>query len=281
LVSVEIQPEGDYYWRGAAFILPYPWLIDLGLNLNTDREYGWLNMLRFRIVAVVGAAFFAGAAQNALAADLPQPAPYPPPQAPATYVPAPPAFSWTGFYIGANAGYGFSNGSGTFTPGPTSFSVSGNGFLGGAQAGFNYQMGGLVIGMEADFQGSTGSGSLTTPGGVITATAKDPWFGTFRGRVGYAFNRFMIYGTGGGVYGNGTINGTSTLPGGGPFNNSATYVTWTAGAGVEYAFMGPVSAKLEYLYAGSPSALPTIPGVTGVTGSANTNIIRAGVNYHF
>lgn len=235
-------------------------------------------MVRFRRASVVAAALCVGAAGHAVAADLPAPT-LPPPQAPATYIPVAQAFSWTGFYLGGNAGYGWSSGSGTFNPGSEAFSVSGNGFLGGVQAGFNYQFGGVVLGVEADFQGTTGSGSLNATG--VSATAKDPWFGTFRGRVGYAWDRLMIYGTAGGVYGSGTLNGTSTLPGGGSFSNSATYLTWTAGAGLEYAFYGPLSAKIEYLYAGSPSSLPTIPGVSSVSGSANTNIVRAGVNYHF
>lgn len=134
--------------------------------------------------------------------------------------------------------------------------------------------------MEADFQGSFGSGGTLTATGAtpITATLKDPWFGTFRGRIGYAWDRALFYATAGGVYGDGTANGVS---GGIPFNNSTTYVTWTAGAGIEAAFWGPLSAKIEYLYVRSPSSLPTIPNLTGVSGIPSPSMIRAGLNYHF
>jgi outer membrane immunogenic protein len=247
-------------------------------------------MPRLRQVVFCGAVFAASAVGPAVAADLP-PSAYPP-QAPAAYVPVTPPFSWTGFYVGGNAGYGWSNGSGNLTLGgpgaagtPDTFSARGNGFVGGGQAGFNWQWAGLVVGMEADFQGSTGSGTLTDGLGNINATVKDPWFGTFRGRVGYAWDRFMVYATGGGVYGNATANGSSTpnAPGAAAtaFSSSATYVTWTAGGGVEWAFWGPLSAKVEYLYVGSPSSSPTIPNVSTVTGSASGNIVRGGLNYHF
>jgi outer membrane immunogenic protein len=240
-------------------------------------------MPRFPVAPFGAAVLVASAIGTASAADLPGPAPMPPPTAPAVYVPTGPAFSWTGFYIGANAGYGWSSGSGTATvtgpAGTDAFSASGNGFVGGGQAGFNYQFDGAVIGLETDFQGTSGSGPFTATGAApITATAKDPWFGTVRGRLGYSFDRFMIYATGGGVYGDATANGRS---GGTAFSTSATYLTWTAGLGIEYAFWGRVSGKVEYLYAGSPSSLPPIPRISSVSGSADNNLVRAGLNYHF
>jgi outer membrane immunogenic protein len=266
-------------------MLPYGRLTDLR-QTNSDDGMGWVAMLRSKPTLISSAALLGGATMTALAADLPGPPPaYPPPQAPAAYVPAPPPFSWTGFYLGGNAGYGWSSGSGTLTtgfPNPVgtdTFSASGNGFVGGGQAGFNYQWSSVVIGLEADFQGSTGSGTLTGTGAApITATAKDPWFGTVRGRLGYAWDRVLLYATGGGVYGNATASGTSGVT---PFSSSATYVTWTAGAGVEAAFWGPWSAKVEYLYAGSPSSVPSVTGTSAISGKANSNIIRAGINYHF
>jgi outer membrane immunogenic protein len=236
-------------------------------------------MARLRQVVLCGAMLAAGTVGPALAADLPAPAP-PPPQAPAVYLPPAPLFSWTGFYVGANAGWGWESASGNITNAglADTFSVKGNGFIGGGQLGGNYQWGNGVFGLEADFQGSAGSGTLTDGNAAISATAKNPWAGTVRGRVGYAFDRILFYGTGGVVYGSQTLNGVANGVG---FSTSSTYVTWTAGAGVEWAFYGPWSAKLEYLYIGSPSTAPTIPGVTGGSGSASTNIVRAGLNYHF
>ncbi len=228
-----------------------------------------------RILLVLGcsAILLSSGIGLATAADL-----SPPP----AYVPAPQVFSWTGFYIGGNAGYGWTNGSGTLTTatGTESFTVSGNGFLGGAQAGYNWQVGPAVFGAEADFQGTTASGPFSaTAGPTIGATEKVPWFGTVRGRLGYAIDRVMLYATGGAVYGDTTLNGTvSTV---GPFSTSTTFWSWTAGAGVEAAFWGCWSAKLEYLYIGNPNRTPAIPAITALSGSANTNIVRAGINYHF
>jgi outer membrane immunogenic protein len=216
---------------------------------------------------------FAGALGAASAADLPPP--------PIPYVPVA-QFSWSGFYIGANAGYGWTAGSGTLTTalGSQPFSLNGNGFVGGAQAGYNWQVNSFVLGVEADFQGTTSGGPFNATGiPIVNATDKMPWFGTLRGRVGYAMDRVLIYATGGGVYGDNTLNGNlSTV---GPFSTSETFWTWTAGGGVEAAFWGCWSAKLEYLYMASPNATPSIPTVTALNESAHANIIRAGLNYHF
>ncbi|MDE1974808.1 MAG: autotransporter domain-containing protein, partial [Hyphomicrobiales bacterium] len=141
-------------------------------------------MPRFR-VALMASAIFVSATGAASAADLPA----------APLVPVTPVFSWTGFYVGANVGYGWGNSSGNMiTTGlPDTFSTSGNAFVGGGQMGFNYQFGGgFVLGAEADFQGSFGSGTLTDSDGLINATVKDPWFGTIRGRIGYAMDRVLL-----------------------------------------------------------------------------------------
>jgi outer membrane immunogenic protein len=234
-------------------------------------------MPRFLRAFCVGAILVVGGLQAAAAADaMPPPPPLPLP------VPIVQVFSWTGFYIGGNAGWGFTNGSGTFTTalGADPFTVNTNGFIGGAQLGYNWQTGPMVFGAEADFQGTAASGSLSaTAGPTISATAKTPWFGTLRGRVGYAFDSVLLYATGGGVYGDSSWNGSvSTV---GNFSSATTFWTWTLGAGVEAAFWGCWSAKLEYLFAGTPSSTPTVPTVTAVSGNAGANIVRVGLNYHF
>ena len=234
-------------------------------------------MRRFVRVLGLGAILVAGGIGAAAAADgLPLP---PPPPLP---MPVVQVFSWTGFYIGANAGWGWTNGSGTFTTplGADPFTINNNSFLGGAQTGYNWQMGPAVFGAEADFQGTTASGPLSaTAGPTVSATAKTPWFGTMRGRVGYAMDRVLLYVTGGAVYGNSTWNGTVSSVG--SFSSSTTFWTWTAGLGAEMAFWDCWGAKLEYLYVGTPSTTPAVPTVTAVSGNSNTNIIRAGLNYHF
>src|SRR5208282_3383357 len=118
---------------------------------------------------------------QALAADLPQPAPPPPPRAPATYVPVPvQVFSWTGFYLGINAGYGF----GTVTPSGGTPSFTANGFLGGGTLGGNYQWGQIVLGVEGD--GDYDSLKVS-PAGLGGSTFSSNWLATVRGRAGYAF----------------------------------------------------------------------------------------------
>lgn len=216
-------------------------------------------------------------APAALAADLPRG----PVKAPLQ--PFVPLFSWTGFYVGGNLGYGWSDGDGTITAGVVSgpYSGSGNGILGGVQAGYNWQTGGWVLGIEADFQASGGKGPVSGVAGaaVFTGTAKTPWFGTIRGRLGYTFDRTLVYITGGGVYGRAELEGVSnvTLP----YSVSEDYWTWTVGGGVEQALWASRwSAKIEYLYVGAPDNIPIPPG-TAVTGDLQSHIIRGGVNYRF
>jgi outer membrane immunogenic protein len=224
-------------------------------------------MPRFLRAFCVGAILVVGGLHAAAAADAMPPPPLLPPPPPLPLpVPIVQVFSWTGFYIGGNAGWGFTNGSGTFTTalGADPFTVNTNGFIGGAQIGHNWQTGPMVLGAEADFQGTAASGSLSaTAGPTISATAKTPWFGTLRARVGYAFDSVLLYATGGAVYGDSSWNGSvSTV---GNFSSATTFWTWILGAGVEAAFWGCWSAKLE----------------TAVSGNAGANIVRVGLNYHF
>ena len=198
-----------------------------------------------------------------------------------------PYFSWTGLYVGANVGYGWGNGSGTVTnttlapigaSGPVS--GSGHGILGGIQLGYNYQMGAWVFGLETDFQGSDGKGSFHGNTGAVTfsGTSKTDWFGTVRARAGYAMDRWLFYVTGGGLYAHSSITGIDSLAR--SFSASAVGITWTVGAGVEAALWDNWTAKIEYLYAGTPNDVPTRSG-TKVSGNVDENIVRAGVNYRF
>lgn len=199
-----------------------------------------------------------------------------------TYKSAPvyaPIFSWTGFYGGVNAGWAWASGSGTATVGGVTqaYSGSGNGFIGGVQLGYNMQAGNIVYGVEGDFQGNSGGGTVS--GTTFTGDAKSIYLGTLRGRIGYAFDRSMIYATGGAVYGKSKYEGTDT--GTGAFSNTATYWSWTVGGGYEAFIYDRWSAKAEYLYVGTPSTVPTPNGTTSLDGSGRAHIIRAGLNYHF
>ena len=222
---------------------------------------------------LMAAALALAAGGQALAADLPQPGP-PPPRAPATYVPAPvPVFTWTGIYVGINGGYGF--GSGAFTPGGT---VSGvDGFLVGGTVGGNYQWGQFVLGIEGDGDWSNVDGTSTTTCG--NCEVKSTWLATVRGRAGYAFDRILIYGTGGGAFGN--VQGGAIA---GPFA-TGTQTGWTGGGGVEVAFTPNITGKIEYLYVdfGNLSCAQAFCGgpATGRSLNLTENVVRAGINYKF
>lgn len=178
--------------------------------------------------------------------------------------------AWNGFYAGLNAGGMFGDTSGSFA-GPGGFSGAGSGFAGGAQAGYNYLLGPVVLGGEIDFQGSTYTASVNGGGnfGPFSTTERTPWFSTMRARLGYPVGTVMPYLTGGAVWGQRSIDG--------PISATANYWTWTAGGGIEGLVAERVSMKLEYLYMGTPST-SLLPGSNETT---NNNLIRVGVNYHF
>jgi outer membrane immunogenic protein len=264
---------------------------------------------------VASVALMAMGTVAAQAADLPTRKEAPAP------VFVPPPFTWTGFYVGLNAGGIWSSGSRSatlFTPATETFLVSsfpgglGNGnagFLGGGQAGYNWQTGAFVLGVETDFMGSTLSKntniagpSFIGPAGAgdfFTVNAKTSldWLGTTRARVGFVVtpdNRLMVYATGGVAYGGGSTNfsffdSTGAFWGGNP---SSSRVGWTVGGGVEYALTNNWTIRGEYLYAdlgsnnftsvGNAVAAAEFPGVYG-SGHIdwNASIFRAAVNYKF
>lgn len=237
-------------------------------------------------ILFAGAVVFA-AANPALAADL-IPPPGPPPQAPATYVPTTaPLYNWGGIYFGINGGYGFGNSNfnaATSFTGSGDFNVDG-GLVGGT-LGANYQSGSLVFGVEGDadwtdIKGSTSSNGCAA-GSCQTSTSND-WLATLRGRVGYAFDRVLLYGTAGGAVGNvkGTLtSGTTTVSG------DNTEFGWTAGAGLEFAITPNVTAKAEYLFVdlsnGSVTcSVAACAATTTVPVKFDANIIRAGLNFKF
>lgn len=176
-------------------------------------------------------------------------------------------YDWSGAYLGINLGYGGGKAKHPYEiSGPNipaviggSLDITSSGFLGGVQAGWNFQSDQLVYGLEADFQGSNVKGvtnfslNLPAPAGSINAEVgtKLNWFGTVRGRIGYTVtDRFLAYATGGLAYGstksfvNASAGNTSI------FDESVkkTKAGWTVGAGVEYAVTDNWSVKTEYLY---------------------------------
>ncbi len=181
-----------------------------------------------------------------------------------------------------------------------------DGVIGGGQVGYNWQGFGSpwVFCIEADFQGSgqkaDGSfglagiacgplavGYFPVPASSIAYEDKLEWFGTVRGRIGYATGyegRWLPYITGGLAYGQGNINGGGNLGATAvAFNTTTTYVGWTIGAGLEWAFGGDWSAKIEYLYIdfGNGPTIALLPGVNLTAGNMIDNIGRVGINWHF
>ena len=184
-------------------------------------------------------------------------------------------FSWSGFYAGINAGYGW--GTSDWSSAATTGSPKVKGGLAGVTLGYNLQTGVWVWGVEGDFDASWMKGTATGTGACAGAgcTTKDTWLGTTRLRVGYAWNRWLPYLTGGAAFGN-----IKMTPVGGP-DESKTRVGWTAGAGVEWAFAGPWSAKFEYLYVDLDKATCGAACVLSTNVSFKENLFRVGVNYRF
>jgi outer membrane immunogenic protein len=224
---------------------------------------------------------------SALAADLtPRPAPayHAPPSVLA------PQFSWTGCYVGGNAGWGHATRtwSGTATTPSTVFlskGTSGDGFVGGGQLGCDYQAGNWVFGIEGMFDGSTinYSSSLSNilPGASLTDKVTS--FETVTGRIGWAWDRSLFYVKGGGAWDqtSGSINGP---PGFNSESHSANNSGWLLGGGLEYAFTPQLSAKIEYDYMGFGNKTLNFPLTTAgpVTFSHQTlQTVLVGLNYRF
>lgn len=274
-------------------------------------------------------------AGSAFAADLPSR------KVPVIAPPPPPVFTWAGFYVGLNVGYvdgprvtsygypiandgsaGAAFPSSPLAAAGASFNGIGQkgGVLGGIQAGYNWQFGSAVLGLEADFDGTgvrnRGVGGGITPlagfanqiESVVNTSTTLNWLGTVRGRIGYSpFAPILLYATGGLAYGK--VNTTVgyyqlILPANtcGPcfgassaISNSSTRVGWTAGAGLEWMVWQNWSLKAEALYydlgkqtgstiiANPNVGAGTIFTTTGATVRTRTDgiIARAGINYHF
>ena len=208
------------------------------------------------LLASVALFGFAGAAS---AADLPVRA-----APPAPIIAAVPVFTWTGFYVGVNAGYGW-NANDSITVGGVRFDLDDDGgFVGGAQAGYNYQIGSFVVGLEGDIQYADFGGDdrfdFDGDGILDDDFNTSDWFGTVRARAGVAFDRALIYATGGFA-----------------FADDAT--GWTVGGGLEYAFTNNLSAKIEGLYVNLDQD-DNFPGLD-LDNDAEFGVVRAGLNFRF
>jgi outer membrane immunogenic protein len=205
-----------------------------------------------RIALCAVALVAAGCTVSAQAADLPYGS-----HAPYTVNQPLNAYSWAGPYLGGNLGYAW----GSVDNNPTKPS----GFVGGAQAGYNWQTGPWVFGVEGDIE-ATGAEDTFAPWKF-----SNPWFGTVRGRAGYALSNILFYGTGGLAFGELRAE---------TFGLSEVHTTagWTAGVGAEFGLAKNWSGKIEYLYVDLAESSFSI---TGVSNGTRFGVVRAGVNYHF
>jgi outer membrane immunogenic protein len=167
------------------------------------------------------------------------------------------AYSWAGPYLGGNLGYQW----GDVSNNPTKPS----GFVGGVTAGYNWQSGPWVFGIEGDIE-VTGADDTFAPWKF-----SNPWFGTVRGRAGYTLSNVLFYGTAGLAFGE--LKGQTF-----GLTESHTTAGWTAGVGAEVGFAPNWSAKIEYLYVDLSESQFAI---TGVSNGYRSGMVRAGVNYHF
>jgi outer membrane immunogenic protein len=277
-------------------------------------------------------------AAPAIAADFPVKA--------AVRAPVAPAFGWTGCYVGANAGYGWSAGNSSYHDDPNTTGdainrlptppftliyvpaphAGGSGGLGGVGAGCNWQARQWVFGIEGDFDGAdySGSGDTAASAGPLGQVQISPvaftnnpglgtaseqvalrWLSTIRGRVGFLVqDRLLLYVTGGlavgDVHSQGSVNafspGVLVASWGG--SSSATKAGYVIGAGGEWAFAGPWSVKLEYLwydlgnishplnctfatFGCGVAPLFVYPTIGTATASVQGSIVRAGINFKF
>jgi outer membrane immunogenic protein len=222
-----------------------------------------------RSIAIAAAAALTVSAGAAQAADL-----YTPPPVESSPVYAPPPFTWTGFYVGLQAGYAFGDHDVAAPTTPT-FNLDPDGFVGGAHAGFNYQWNALVLGIEGDVEFSGIEGKLITAGGSLKVEGN--WQGSIRARLGYAIDRLLIYGTGGWAFADVDYRAVS----GGVARDSTTFSGWTLGAGAEYAITDNVTARVEYRYTdfGDENIFSNV--TPGVTADPDIHTVRVGVSYKF
>ncbi len=200
-----------------------------------------------------------------------------------------PSVDWTGVYLGLNGS--FSLGDSEWSDGVTgtsSGSFGTSGFVFGGTFGANYQAGSLVLGVETDGDWADSSGFGTFTGASLCAggcLTRNTWLATVRGRGGYAFDRFLVYGTAGAAFGNVQAHLANDPV------SSTTEAGWTVGAGVEVALDPYWSAKAEYLFVDlgngscttdcaiqNPNGPPLIPNVSV---KFNESLVRAGIDYKF
>jgi outer membrane immunogenic protein len=238
-------------------------------------------MNRFLKSALLGTVALGVLSSVAIAADLPSR------KAPVAYLEPVPVFTWTGFYVGLNAGVALRNNT-TYTSAPFFVGNSSNNsnaaFVGGGQVGYNWQNGAVVFGLEADAQYRSAFANNNNNGFFGGNSSNNGgYLGTVRGRVGYLFTPALLaYATGGLAYGTSYYN-TPAVFFGGNNNNNSFRVGYAVGGGLEYLVTPNWSLKAEYLWTdlGRSNNNNGVFGFGVNTPRSQAHVIRAGINYHF
>jgi outer membrane immunogenic protein len=227
-------------------------------------------MIRRFLLPLAGLA----AAAPALAGDLPYR------QAPPVEAPIVPLFTWTGLYLGGQIGYGWATDTLTVYPWGFGTNYAPNGVVGGAHVGYNLQINQFVSGLEGDVEG-TGINNSFSPGGVLYQT-QIPVQGSIRARLGVAFDRVLLYATGGAEFAGFTTTYTGLIS---SEQNSTTRTGWTVGGGIEYAVTDNWSVRGEYRYTDFGHLTDATPLLFGLGSTAThhetENAVRAGFSYKF
>ncbi|WP_134500938.1 outer membrane protein [Microvirga pakistanensis] len=223
----------------------------------------------------------------ASAADLPSRA------APAPIIAPVPVFTWTGFYVGGQVGYAWGESDTGLFVGttPVVFTTSDDsdldGFVGGVHAGYNVQFGSFVVGVEADIEaaGIDNDVTFTTANFSIARSSEINFQGSLRARAGVAFDRALIYATGGLAFANfeSSYEISDALGVIGTDSFDETQWGWTLGAGVEYAFTNNLTARIEYRYTQFEefSNTSTVLADAVAEEDLDFHTVRVGVSYKF
>jgi outer membrane immunogenic protein len=280
-------------------------------NLSASWGTGEFEMKRLLLASVALSAFTG--AEIAAAADVPPEVIYPAGYPAGSAVVPPvgtPRFTFNGFYAGGTIGGAAGSSKYSETPSgafvtlvPAAIpsiaavgtsSIAPRGVIGGAEVGYNWQVGHFVLGFETDFSGwdmSASSGvTPRVPTPSSTTSFSSNWLFTARPRLGFANGNMLTYVTGGLAVTSFSLSQSILLSGASPALTgaaSSTAVGWTAGLGIEYALSWNWSIKAEYLYVSFPNqsvsqVVPSAPAFTGtVTGNLTASIARAGFEYRF
>ncbi len=254
----------------------------LRANEVSNFDLGDCNMKRIHFLTTACLVLTAGGA--AFAADVPTH------KAPPTYVAPLPIFSWTGLYVGGQVGYQWSAESS-----PTIYSLTGatvagqpnynqSGVIGGGHIGYNWQFNQIVLGIEGDVEGTNfeGTGNFGT-GGALALHSEIDVQGSVRGRLGYAWDRLLVYATGGAAFAQLESRYTNTALCMDDYKTDRT--GWTVGGGFQYAFKPNWSVGLEYRYTDlghtSDLLLASSARTLGANRHETFNAVRASISYKF